>query len=118
MTRSRRRATVTGTILAIFSLMACAHQGATKEKTEKKDVAPVAHAFRGKVELVDLKTRTLTVNGEDVPGWMPAMTMIYNVDKPDVFEKIKASDEITAHVYDGDFNTLHDVQVMPAKNKQ
>ena len=30
--------------------------------------------------------------------------------------KVKAGDQITAKVYDGDFKTLHDVQVVPPKS--
>ena len=76
------------------------------------------HAFRGKVETIDTKAKTLTVNGENVEGWMGAMTMSYAVDKPEVVDKINVGDQITAKVYDGDFKTLHDVQVVPAKNKK
>ena len=43
---------------------------------------------------------------------MSAMTMTYSADKPDVYDKVKAGDQITAKVYDGDFATLHDVQVV------
>ena len=46
------------------------------------------------------------------------MTMSYAVDKEEVINKVKAGDQITAKVYDGDFKTLHDVQVLPAKNKK
>jgi Cu/Ag efflux protein CusF len=73
------------------------------------------HTFLGKVEKVDAKTKMLTVNGENVQGWMGAMTMSYAVDKEDVLSKVKAGDQITAKVYDGDFKTLHDVQVVPVK---
>ena len=76
------------------------------------------HAFRGKVEKVDTKAKVLTVNGENVEGWMSAMTMNYAVDKADVLDKVKAGDQITAKVYDGDFKTLYDVQVVPEKNKK
>jgi Cu/Ag efflux protein CusF len=76
------------------------------------------HPFRGKVEKVDAKAKTLTVNGENVEGWMGAMTMTYGVDKEDVLNKVKAGDQITAKVYDGDFKTLHDVQVAPPKDKK
>ena len=76
------------------------------------------HPFRGKVEKIDTKAKTLTVNGENVEGWMGAMTMSYAVDKPEVVDKIKVGDQITAKVYDGDFKTLHDVQVVPEKNKK
>jgi Cu/Ag efflux protein CusF len=73
------------------------------------------HAFRGKVEQVDLPTKTFSVNGEAVEGWMGAMTMIYKTDNADVLTKVKAGDQITAKVYDGDFQTLHDVQIVPPK---
>jgi len=74
------------------------------------------HTFRGKVEQVDAKSKMLTVNGEKVDGWMGAMTMSYAVDKEEVLGKVKAGDQITAKVYDGDFKTLHDVQVIPPKS--
>ena len=76
------------------------------------------HTFRGTVEKVDTKAKLLTVNGENVEGWMAAMTMNYAVDKADVLDKVKAGDQITAKVYDGDFKTLYDVQVVPEKNKK
>ena len=74
---------------------------------EKKE-----HVFRGKVEQVDPTAKTLTVNGENVEGWMSAMTMTYSADNPDVYGKVKPGDQITAKVFDGDFGTLHDVQVV------
>ncbi|MEP7305844.1 MAG: copper-binding protein [Acidobacteriota bacterium] len=85
----------------------------------------VAHAqpkgksfpFRGKVEKIDAKTKTLTVNGENVQGWMSAMTMTYTADKDDVVTTVKVGDEITAKVYEGDFKTLYEVQVVPPKSK-
>ena len=54
------------------------------------------------------------VNGEKVEGWMPAMTMLYKVDKESVLTDIKVGDQITAKVYDGDLTTLYDVHAAPA----
>jgi Cu/Ag efflux protein CusF len=75
------------------------------------------HVFKGKVEKIDPNAKTMTVNGEKVEGWMDAMTMVYVPDKEDVLKKVKAGDQITAKVYDGDFRTLHDVQVVAAPAK-
>jgi cobalt-zinc-cadmium efflux system outer membrane protein len=70
-----------------------------------------AHVFRGKVVEVSPAARRITVAGEPVEGWMGAMTMAYPVDSQDVLNGIKAGDQITAEVYDGDL-TLYRVQVV------
>ena len=44
---------------------------------------------------------------------MSAMTMTYSADKPDVYDTVKPGDQITAKVYEGDFRTLYDIQVVP-----
>ena len=69
--------------------------------------------FKGKVESVDTANKVVTVAGENVDGWMPAMTMPYNVDPPAVLATLKPGDQITATVYAGTLNTLYDVKVVP-----
>jgi len=76
-----------------------------------------AHAFKGKVEKVDPKTKMVTVNNESIPGWMMSMTMSYKVDKDGVLTTLKPGDQITATVYDGDFQTLYNVKVAPPAKK-
>jgi Cu/Ag efflux protein CusF len=75
-----------------------------------------SYTFHGRVEKVNRKSGTLTVNGEEVEGWMPAMTMQYRVDNPGVLDQIKAGTQIEAKVYERDL-TLHDVKVItPVRN--
>jgi protein SCO1/2 len=69
------------------------------------------YTFHGKVEAVNNRAKSLTVNGEKVEGWMGAMTMDYKVDDPSVIEKLRSGDHIIATVYDGDY-TLHKVKVI------
>ena len=71
------------------------------------------HPFKGKVEKVDPTTKMVTVNNENIPGWMMSMTMAYKVDKEAVLKDLKPGTQITATVYDGDFNTLYNVKVAP-----
>jgi Cu/Ag efflux protein CusF len=93
-------------------LLSC---GYGQEKKNAPAGAKKEHVFKGKVEKIDANAKTFTVKGEKVEGWMDAMTMVYVPDKDDVLKKVKVGDEITAKVYDGDFRTLHDVQVAPPK---
>ena len=96
-----RRRTMLVTCLAVTAF---AQQG-----TKKKEFT-----LRGKVEAVNVTSGTLTVNHGNVQGWMDAMTMAYQVDKPKVLKTIKAGDQIRAMVYDGDMK-LHNVQVLPGE---
>ena len=89
-------------VIVVVALLAACLSVAHAQQTGKKE-----HTFRGKVEKVDAKAKVLG-----------AMTMTYAVDKADVIDKVKAGDQITAKVYDGDFKTLHDVQVVPSKDKK
>lgn len=70
------------------------------------------HPFRGVVQKVDAKAKSMTVDFENVPGWMTAMAMVFSPDKEDVLKTVKAGDQITATVKDGDVKTLYNVKVV------
>ena len=92
-------------VLTVSVLLAAASYG--QAASNKK-----SYLFHGKVEAVDENAKSLKVNGEEVKGWMAAMTMDYKVDDAAILKKVKPGDRIMATVYDGD-PVLHKVQVMP-----
>jgi len=75
------------------------------------------YTFHGKVESIDAPSKSMTVNGAKVEGWMDAMTMKYKVDNDDVFKTAKVGDAIEATVYDGDY-TLYKVHVVKPDQKK
>jgi outer membrane protein, heavy metal efflux system len=95
---------------AIAVLLALFLSSAFAQQNDKK-----SFTFRGKVEQVNGTTKRLTVHSEPIEGWMGEMTMGFAIDNDAVFNRVKAGDQITAKVYEGDL-TLHDVQVVPAGN--
>ena len=109
MDRRPRLLNLVGMILCVLLFVPVVH---VQQREHKKD-----HPFRGTVEKVNANAKMLTVNGENVEGWMPAMTMAYTVDKEDVLKRVKVGDHITANVHDGDFKMLYDVQIVPPSKK-
>jgi Cu/Ag efflux protein CusF len=101
----------TAGVLPVAVVVLCALLGASTAHAQQN--GKKEHQFRGKVEQVDAKAKTLLVQGEKVDGWMGAMTMSYNVDREEILKQVKAGDQITATVRDGDFKTLYDVHVVP-----
>ena len=103
--------------LGIAALCVLVFAVAASAQTSTSTAAKKDHAFKGKVEKVDPKTKMVTVNNESIPGWMNSMTMVYKVDKEAVLKDLKAGDQITATVYDGDFQTLYNVKIAPPAKK-
>jgi Cu/Ag efflux protein CusF len=102
----KRVAIIGVVILSLLVPVACAGQAKTAPAGKKQ------FDFKGKVEKIDLANKTFAVKNERVQGWMEPMTMNYVPDKEDVLKRVKVGDDITAKVYDGDYRTLYDVQVV------
>ena len=104
-------------IAALVAALTCAVIVIVAVQAQTPPAAKKEHAFKGKVESVNEKGKMVTVNNESIPGWMPSMTMAYKVDKEAVLKALKAGDNITATVYDGDFQTLYNIKVAPPAKK-
>ena len=102
-----------GRIATLIAALTCALFVSVAVHAQTPPAGKKEHPFKGKVEKVDEKTKMITVNNENIPGWMMSMTMTYKVDKPDMLKTVKAGDNITATVYDGDFQTLYNLKVAP-----
>jgi Cu/Ag efflux protein CusF len=94
--------------LAIF--LACALLASPALRAQPRGTKE--HAFQGTVQGVDANAKTMTVDGENVDGWMAAMTMTYRVDRPEALTEVRPGDHIVATVYDGNFTTLYGVRVV------
>lgn len=79
--------------------------------------AKKSFTFHGKVESIDAASKSMTIDGEKVEGWMDAMSMKYAVDNADVFKTVKVGDVIEATVYDADYK-LYKVRVVKAPVKK
>jgi Cu/Ag efflux protein CusF len=79
--------------------------------------AKKSFTFHGKVESIDPLSKSMTVDGDKVEGWMDAMSMKYQVDNADVFKAVKVGDTIEATVYDGDYKLYKVHVVKPAAKK-
>jgi len=99
-------------ISIIFAAILCLALVTAYAQTKTPPAGKKQFVFKGKVEKVDATNKTLSVKSEKVEGWMDGMTMNYAPDKEDALKKVKPGDEITAKVYDGDYRTLYDIQVV------
>ncbi len=76
---------------------------------------PTQHyALTGKVESVDNSHQTISVDGDAVAGFMPAMTMDYKVKNPEEIKLLKPGDSISATlVKQQDDYWLENVKITP-----
>ena len=59
---------------------------------------PARYDLKGKVVSVDKAGKTVAVAGEDIPGFMGAMTMSYPVKNEQLLEGLSPGEQITARI--------------------
>ncbi|MDC0744362.1 copper-binding protein [Polyangium mundeleinium] len=65
--------------------------------------APSAtYSTRGKVRAIGEKKDNITIAHEDIPGYMKAMTMMFEVAKPELLRDVKVGDEVSFTFSDRD----------------
>jgi len=82
-------------ILAAFLLAACS----APPKEAPKDPANVKrHELRGRVVSVDKDKKTASIDHEEIPGYMDAMTMPFPIKEDHVWDELKPGVEIQAEL--------------------
>jgi protein SCO1 len=71
-----------------------------RRKAPAADASSPRYALKGRVVAVDPERREVTIAHEDIPGFMPAMTMPYIVRGPDalLLRSLSPGDEVTAQL--------------------
>src|SRR5438046_9756478 len=75
------------TALILFFSVACRPRRSANEKR---------YPLKGKVVAVDKSDRTATISHQDIPGYMPGMTMPFKIKNDADLEMLKPGDEVTA----------------------
>jgi protein SCO1 len=89
----RRRGIV---FVILLAALAAGFSGCKKEQPAQEQVK--RYKLVGKIVEVQAAQNTLIVDGQEIPGFMAAMTMPYPVRDPRWFANLGAGDEITADV--------------------
>ncbi len=92
-----KRIAFSSAVLAAFLLAGC-HSSPRPAASSGSDAnsAYTTYKLRGKIVGVNSATGELTVANENIPGFMDAMTMPYNVKDPAVLSDLHPGDTITA----------------------
>ena len=93
-------------LLCTALLIACGPSKQAKRAGEKR------YKLNGRVVSVDKQNKSLVVDGEDIPGFMPAMTMPYQVKNASDLDKVAPGDSVAAEIVGQDTDYwLENIQV-------
>lgn len=93
-------------LLAVLPLACSKRETAVPAKVSAPSASAERYDVRGIIRGVDAEKREVTVEHEEIPGYMDAMTMSFPVrDDPQVFEILRAGDRLEAKlvVDEGDY---------------
>lgn len=86
----------TACVLLALTLAACA---GPKPDNAASQAAAKEYPMRGEIRNLDPGGHVATIKHENIPGFMNAMTMGYQVKDPAEFSKLQVGEQITATVY-------------------
>jgi protein SCO1/2 len=102
-------------LVCVFDLTSCNKNSpeTNTQTTQQQPDASVKHyQLIGRVVAVDKSNKSLTVDGDEIPGFMSAMQMPYDVKDPSLMDKLSPGDKISAEVVvKGDDSWLENIKV-------
>lgn len=84
--------------LALSPLVGCNARRTSPESGASAASAGEGYDLRGRVVATDTASGRVTVAHQEIPGFMPAMTMPYRLAQPEVISELHPGDVITARV--------------------
>lgn len=78
----------------LSALVACSHP----KPTATTDAGLKHYQLTGSVVAIDKPNKSLTVDGDDIPGFMSAMQMPYDVKDASLLDKLAPGDKIAADI--------------------
>ena len=88
--------------LVAVSIAGCSKKAPESTQQAQQSTQPPANAkvyhLHGKVLSIDQANKSLMIDGDEIPGFMAAMTMPYPVRSKDDLAKVNPGDEITADI--------------------
>lgn len=96
----RHGATLAAFLLSLGLLVAGGCSKSASQQSAAQESAQNVKRYKlvGKIVSMDKDQKTLTIDGQDIPGFMSAMVMPYPVLKADQMDGLEPGDEITADV--------------------
>lgn len=85
-------------MLMAIAVLGSAGVGIGLAQTPGQSVPPKHFKLEGTVKSVDAQNHKLVVDHKEIPGFMRAMTMPYNVKQEEDLTKVSAGDQIAADV--------------------
>ncbi len=86
--------------------------GCNRGTTSQTQAGTKHYRLKGKVVSIDKRANMANIDGEDIPGFMGAMTMPYVVKPASELDKLTPGDAITADVVvEGDNSWLENIAV-------
>ena len=102
MMKFRTRAFFIACVLCMFLAFAACNRSAPTASSSSSESTKAAtlkrYPFKGKIVSIDKQANSATIDGEDIPDFMSAMTMAYEIRPAADLQKLHAGDSITADV--------------------